>query len=125
MNDTGRPTEALVAADKANHPDQVKGASIYEAGRAYTQLGRWQEGIFALRSYLAAHRDEVWPHVNLAVDYVEIGQADAARAEAAEILRLDPQFSLETAVAGAFPAQREREADLRKAGLNNSEGTAR
>ncbi|HEV3110479.1 MAG TPA: winged helix-turn-helix domain-containing protein [Candidatus Binataceae bacterium] len=118
MNDTGRPMEALAAADKSNRPDRVKLAYLYQQGRAYTQLGRWQEAIFALKRYLAAHPDEVWPHVDLAVDYAKLGHDNAARAEVGEILRLNPRLSLETAVAGEFPAQRERAADLSKAGLN-------
>jgi hypothetical protein len=31
----------------------------------------------------------------VAVDYVELGHDDAARAEAAEVLRLSPEFSVE------------------------------
>ncbi len=118
MNDTGRPMEALAGADKANRPGRVKGAYLYEQGRAYTQLGRWQEGISALKRHLAVHPGEVWPRVDLAVDYIELGQDDAARAEVAEILRLNPQFSLKIGIAGELPAHRERAADLSKAGLN-------
>jgi tetratricopeptide (TPR) repeat protein len=117
MNDTGRPKEALAAADKANRPGQVKGAYLYEQGRAYTQLGRWQEGISALKRHLAVHPGEVWPHVDLAVDYIELGQDAAARAEVAKILRLNPQISLKMGIAGELPAHRERAADLSKAGL--------
>jgi len=58
------------------------------------------------------------PRVALAVDYIELGQEDAARAEAAEIVRLNPQFSLKMALEHGFPTQRERAAsDLSKAGL--------
>jgi TolB-like protein/DNA-binding winged helix-turn-helix (wHTH) protein/predicted Zn-dependent protease len=117
MNDTGRPREALAAAQESNRPDRVKLAYLYEQGRAYTLLGRWQESISSLKAYLAVHSRDVWPHVDLAVDYIELGQDNAARAEVAEILRLDPQFSLKRAVEGEFPAQRERAADLSKAGL--------
>jgi len=56
--------------------------------------------------------------VALAVDYVELGQEAAARAEVAEILRLYPQFSLKIALESMFPAQRERAAaDLSRAVL--------
>ncbi len=117
MNDIGRPIEALAAADKANRPDQVKLRYLYEQGRAYTQLGRWQKAVSSLKAYLAVHPGEVWPRVDLAIDYIESGEDNAARAEVAEILRLNPQFSLEMAVAGEFAAQRERAADLSRAGL--------
>jgi hypothetical protein len=85
-------------------------------GWADSQLGRWQQAISILeRAWIAKN---LWPHVCLAVDYVELGRDDAARAEVAEILRLDPQFSSKIGSA-AFLADRERAvADLRKAGLN-------
>jgi tetratricopeptide (TPR) repeat protein len=117
MNDTGRPAEALGAAEKSNRPDRVRLAYLYEKGRAYTQLGRWQQAISSLKAYSAVHPRDVWPHVDLAVDYVELGQQSAARAEVAEILRLNPRFSLEMGIAGEFPTQKERAADLIKAGL--------
>ena len=66
---------------------------------------------------MAPWPDRVWPHVDLAVDYFELGQNNAARAEVAEILRLNPKFSLKMGVEGEFPAQRERAAELSKAGL--------
>jgi len=118
MNETGRPAEALVAAEKAIRLDPGRGDyALYEQGRAYTQLGHWQEAITALKGCLARHPDQVWPHVDLAVDYIELGQASAARGEVADILRLNPQFTLKLGVESEFPAQRERAADLRKAGL--------
>jgi TolB-like protein/DNA-binding winged helix-turn-helix (wHTH) protein/predicted Zn-dependent protease len=90
MNDTGRPIDALAAAEKSNRPDQVKLGYLYETGRAYTQLGRWQEAISSLKAYLVARRGEVWPHVDLAVDYIELGDDHAARAEVAEMRSLNP-----------------------------------
>jgi Flp pilus assembly protein TadD len=104
--------EALAAANKANRPGRVKGAYLYEQGRAYTQLGRWQEGISALKRHLAIHPGEVWPHVDLAIDYVELGQDHGAQAEMAEILRLNPQFSLEMGIAAELPEYRWLAAEL-------------
>jgi adenylate cyclase len=117
LNSTGRPTEALAAAEKAMRLDPKSREYLYEQGRAYTQLGHWAEAISAMQGFLVRHPDQVWPHVDLAVDYVELGQGDAARAQVAEILKVDPTFSLKTGVEGEFPAQRERAVDLAKAGL--------
>jgi hypothetical protein len=56
-------------------------------------------------------------------DYIELGRNDAARAEAAEVLRLNPHFSAEKIFPTAGPkgkvlAENERlNLDLRKAGL--------
>jgi adenylate cyclase len=116
LNCAGRPAEGLAAVEKAVrlNPGQ-RDLYLREQGWAYSQLGRWQEAISVLKR---ATINYPWPHVWLAVDYVELGRDDAARAEVAEILRLNPQFSDKIGGA-AFPANRERAiADLRKAGLN-------
>jgi tetratricopeptide (TPR) repeat protein len=123
MNATGRPAEALAAAESAIRLNPSSGPlppyPLCEQGRAYTQLGRWEEAVRSLNACLKRHPDQVGPHVDLAVDYVELGQEDAAQAEVAEIPRLNPQFSLKMALESEFPAQREHVvADLRKAGLN-------
>ena len=83
--------------------------------------GRYEEAITALKRALNRNPN-FWPaHIYLAASYIEIGQVDKARAEAAEILRMNPNFSLE-AGGQRLPykdqAVLERLADaLRKAGL--------
>jgi hypothetical protein len=49
----------------------------------------------AYKGFLALRPDIFWAHLGLAVDDVELGHDDAARAEAVEVLRLNLQFSLE------------------------------
>jgi hypothetical protein len=49
--------------------------------------------------------------------YSELGQDDAARAEVAEVKRLNPQFSLKM-LRATDPAGKRNVADLRKAGLS-------
>jgi adenylate cyclase len=116
LNGAGRPAEALAAVKQGIHLDPSLARIFkYPQGWACSQLGRWEEAISNIndRPHLSP-----WPHALLAVDYVELGRDDAARAEVAEILRRDPQFSAKIGGA-AFPANRERAiADLRKAGLN-------
>ena len=124
LNAAARPSEALAAATKAMRLYPTSGAfppyPECDQGRAYTQLGRWNEAVRSLTSCLERHQtDQTMPRVALAVDYIELGQEDAARAEAAEIVRLNPEFSLKMALEGGFPTQRERAAsDLSEAGLN-------
>jgi tetratricopeptide (TPR) repeat protein len=92
--------------------------SLWELGIAYSHLGRWEEAISALKVYVDHYPDQLWPHVNLAVAYIEVGRVDAARAEVAQVLRIQPQFSLKTGVEGMLPMQKERVGtDLAKAGL--------
>jgi tetratricopeptide (TPR) repeat protein len=105
MNDTGKPADALSAAERERRLNPSASDYLYEQGRAFTQLGRWQEGISSIQGFLAHHPARLWPHLDLVVDYIELGQAAAARDEVAEVLKINPRFSLK---AGA---------DLRKAGL--------
>ena len=98
--------------------------SWYEGGWAYTLLGRPEKATLACKPFLARDPDNFWVHAYLAVDYVEVGDNDAARLEAAEALRLDPQFTVEMVFPTvslqhkALPAEIDRfRADLRKAGL--------
>jgi len=48
-----------------------------------------------LKRHLARYPANSIAHLYLAAIYSETGQEEAARAEAAEILRVNPQFSLE------------------------------
>ena len=73
-------------------------------------------------SAILSHYPNILPaHLMLAAVYSELGQAAEARAEAAEVLRLNPKFSLEVhkqRMPIKDPAMLERHiAALRKAGL--------
>jgi adenylate cyclase len=118
LNAAGRPAEALATVKEAIRRDPSSARMFTSPqGWAYSQLGRWEEAIPVVKRAPTINTNP-WPHVWLAVDYVELGRDGAARAEVAEILRLDSQFSAK--IGGtSFPASRERAiADLRKAGLN-------
>ncbi len=125
LNKLGKPAEALVAADTAVRLDPPH-ADLYVAqqGLAYTLLGRSEEAIAAFKLFLARHPNDFRAHADLAVDYMELGRDDAARAEVSEVQRLNPEFSVEiifpmdSLQRKAFPAEIDRfRADLRKAGL--------
>jgi TolB-like protein/class 3 adenylate cyclase/cytochrome c-type biogenesis protein CcmH/NrfG len=124
LNAQGRAAEALLAVKKATlldpHPDLL----LAELGHTDTLLGRPKEAIPALQRYLARNPDNFWAHAYLATDYMALGHSDAAGAEAAEALRLNPQLTVESVfpVDGlqrkALPAEIDRfRADLYKAGL--------
>jgi tetratricopeptide (TPR) repeat protein len=88
MNVMGRPTEALVAVEKAMRLDpRNRHYYQFEQGFAYTQLGRYEEAIPIFKDTLP--RDpNIWSHVFLVDDYIELGRENAARAEAAEVERM-------------------------------------
>jgi adenylate cyclase len=74
-----------------------------------------------LKQFLSRYPNILGAHLTLAAVYSELGRAAEARAEAAEVLRLNPQFSLEVHRQREpikDPALLERQlAALRKAGL--------
>jgi tetratricopeptide (TPR) repeat protein len=64
-------------------------------GAAYRFLGRYNEAIETFRKLLQRQPDHLPGHVNLAATYVLAGREEEARFESAEVMRIDPQFSLE------------------------------
>ena len=93
---------------------------------SYVVAGRYQDAIQACELMLDRSRkgeiNPLFAHVWLAEAYVGLGQMDKARAQAEEVLKIDPKFSLEGAAkrltAYKDPAIGERRlAALRKAGL--------
>ena len=90
-------------------------------GAAYYLAGRPEEAIAPLKQYLSRYPNILGAHLALAAVYSELGREAEARAEAAEVLRINPQFSLEVhrqRVPIKDPALLKRHlAALRKAGL--------
>ena len=118
----GRPEEGLEAAAKALRlkPEAVDGHLAF-VGIAYTVAGHYEDARTPLQRYLSHYPNFLPAHLMLAAVYSELGQVAEAQAEAAEVLRLNPQFSLEVhkqRMPIKEPAVLERHlADLRKAGL--------
>ena len=88
---------------------------------AYAIAGRYEEARAPLQRYLSRYPNILLVRLSLVEVYSELGQTAEARAEVAEVLRLNPNFSLEVArqrSAIKDPATLERYiAALRKAGL--------
>jgi len=84
-------------------------------------MGRYAEAIPIFKAYFVSYPHVMWAHVWQAVAYSELGREQEARAEAVEIMRISPGFSLK--------AEKERMSlqdqaleerylnDLRRAGL--------
>jgi len=118
----GRTEDALAAAAQALRlKPEVADFHLAGVGAAYAVAGRYEEARAALQRYLSRYPNFLPAHLTLAVVYSEVGQAAEARAEAAEVLRLNPQFSIEVhkqRMPIKDPAMLERHlAALRKAGL--------
>jgi len=122
MNNTEKRAEAIDLAEKAMRLDpRNHDHYLYLEGWSYTQMGRYEESIPILKRNLASNPNNLASHYLLAVDYIELGREPQARAEAAEILRISPNFSVDAFIS-QFPnkdeAYKERAStDLHKAGL--------
>ena len=62
---------------------------------SYIAMGQYEEAIRILKGIVQKQPDQVLAHVNLAAAYMLSGREDDARKEAAEVLRIDPTFSVE------------------------------
>jgi adenylate cyclase len=71
------------------------GQCLHNLASAYRFLGRYDEAIATYKKLLQLQPDYLPAHASLAVVYVLVGRQEEARAEAAEVMRIDPQFSLE------------------------------
>jgi adenylate cyclase len=67
----------------------------FNLGNAYRLMGRTEEAIAAHRDSLIRNPNLLLAHLGLAGIYSELGREEEARAEAAEVLRISPTFSLE------------------------------
>jgi tetratricopeptide (TPR) repeat protein len=119
---SGRPMEAVVAAKRGarlnpRHPELC----LIQVGVAYLLMGRFKEARSILEETFATVPNNPAGHMFLAITYVELGRDDDARAEAAEVLRLSPHYSLATwqqLYPLKDPTLQERwRADLREVGL--------
>lgn len=94
---------------------------LNSVGTAYDLAGRPEEVIAPLKQFLTRYPNILGAHLTLAAVYSELGEETEARTEAAEVLRINPKFSLEIhkqRVPIKDTAMLERHlAALRKAGL--------
>jgi adenylate cyclase len=117
-----RPEEAIPVLEKAIRLNPIPPSwYLYNLAMAYRDTGRYEEAISACKKVLHREPKNVIARLVLTCTYSLSGLEEEARAGAAEILRIDPMFSLER-LAKTRPhknqANTERFIDsLRKAGL--------
>jgi adenylate cyclase len=122
LSQMGKVEDALEAAAQALRlkPNMVD-AHLDSVGAAYATAGRPEEASAPLQRYLSRYPNILHAHLTLAAVYNELGQTTEAQKEAAEVLRINPKFSLEVhkqRMPIKDPAALERHiAALRKAGL--------
>jgi len=118
----GKPEEAVPLFQKAIRLHPFGPSSLYRSfGRALRNTGRFEEAVSAYKKAIRIAPDDFLSHLHLVITYSLMGREKEARAEAAEVLRINPKFSLdEYAKTAVFWNQSERDRyvnALRKAGL--------
>jgi adenylate cyclase len=89
---------------------------------AYYILKRYAEALPLLRECISRAPNMRTAHVWLAATYAQLGQLEEARAEVAEVLRIEPRYSIDDTERRLFSFKFPKDADhlfdgLRKAGL--------
>jgi tetratricopeptide (TPR) repeat protein len=94
----GRPQEAILFIKKSLRlsPIPIDSTTLIRLGAAYRQLGQYEEAVASYKRALQLYGpDHLFAHLGLAGTYAKMGREKEARAEAAEVLRIDPKFKLE------------------------------
>ncbi len=96
LNFAGRPGEAVELVEKAMRLNpHYPGWYLWNLGHAYRLMGRCSEAIAAQKRAVNRNPHFMPAHLQLAGLYSDLGREEEARAEVAEILRMNPDFTLE------------------------------
>jgi len=118
----GRPEEAIALLNKAIRLNPIPpNWYLFSLGHAYRLTGQYEEAIAVYKRALHRNPDDMLAHTGLAATYSLLERQEEAHAEAAEVLRINPKFSLEFS-AKTLPFKNKADTELyidalRKAGL--------
>jgi TolB-like protein/class 3 adenylate cyclase/Flp pilus assembly protein TadD len=118
----GRTEEAIPLFKKAIRLSPIPPARcLFNMAACYRIIGQYEDAIAIYKKILQKQPDQVLAHLGLAATLMLAGREDEARTQAAELLRIDPKFSLER-FAKTLTYKNQAEIDryigaLRKAGL--------
>jgi len=118
----GRSHEAIKFLEKAIRLNPFPPAYwIRELGEAYRMTKRYKEAITEFKRAIQANPHYLNSHVSLACTYSLMGRGNDAEAAASEVLRIDPEFSIQ-GYAKTLPYKEKTDLNcvieaLRKAGL--------
>jgi adenylate cyclase len=118
----GRPEEALPLNQKAIRLNPLGSTTGYrELGDTLRDTGRFAEAVSTYKKAIQLEANNIMAHVALATTCSMMGREKEAHAEAAEVLRINPKFSVDSyAKIQAYKDQSQNDKivnALRKAGL--------
>ena len=95
---SGEPAKAIevLEANVGLDPFQRLIYSFGTRGMAYYQLKRYGDAVRFFREGASCLPGLQLPHIGLASAYAQLGQLEEARAEAAEMLQINPGFTIES-----------------------------
>ncbi len=122
LRDAGRSEEAIPLYEKVIRLNPLGPSYLYlNFGIALRNTGRFEEAVSAIKKAIQIAPNNILAHIGLAATYSMMGHEKEAHAEADEVLRINPKFSLDKyANAAVFKDQSQKEKvfnALRKAGL--------
>ncbi|MGZ6240603.1 MAG: tetratricopeptide repeat protein [Syntrophales bacterium] len=92
----GRPEEAIPMLQKAIRLNPFGNPRFFEiSGSTFMDTGRFEEAVSAFKKAIQSAPDNLPAHLGLAATYSMMDREKEARAEAAEVLRVNPKFSLD------------------------------
>jgi adenylate cyclase len=118
----GRPEEAIPLFLKAIRLNPLAPSTYFQVfGHALRITGRFEEAVSAYKKALQRAPNSITAHIALVATYSMMGREKEARAEAAEVLRINPKFTMDDYVK-ALPYKDQSVVDryvdaCRKAGL--------
>jgi adenylate cyclase len=90
-----RREEAIPVYQRAIRLSPIpKSTTLFGLGLAYIFTGRYEEGVAACKKAVDIQPNNILAQVNLTFAYTVSGREEEARATAAQVLRLDPDFSV-------------------------------
>jgi len=91
-----RPEEAIPVLEKAIRISPSTHSLYTDLGRALRMTGRLEESVSAYKKAIQLEPNSIRSHTGLTFTYITMGREKEAHAEAAEVLRINPKFSVES-----------------------------
>ncbi|MGD8229743.1 MAG: tetratricopeptide repeat protein [Desulfobacteraceae bacterium] len=122
LNYAGRRKAAIASLEKAMRLNPIPpNWYLFSLGEAYCFAGEHEEALAAYEQVLRGYPEDIRALIGSTATYSLLGREEEARAQAAQILKMEPKFSLESFVK-TFPLKNKADAELlfdslHKAGL--------